>query len=688
MKISIRLSFLSLFLGLVFLIGLLVIITNSLILNKTFHKSAEISLGHLAERISQQIRYHLNPLDERVIISANLIQKNIISPTDPQRFLQYLLRMIKDNPNIYATYWANHWGSLYYVQRYSDNLFLTEIMQPPHMIERLMDIHGNFVTPPKIVPPTFDIPSRPWYISAQKNKKLSRTLYLFNTFLDQPPIMGITSSAPVYDAKNNFQGVFALDMTLSNISNYFIHLKVTPNTVIFICDDQKRLIASSSPVQKTSQPASMTDKLNTIDQLTTPWASASYSQYQSNQKTIFSYQYHHQSYLAAYIRIPTFSNESWYVAIVIPESDLTYALHKVVFVSFFSTIGILLLSFILIGIVSKRISAPIEQLTHESEKIRNYEVETMTPINSHIKEIYLMQSAFNAMKSGLKSFRRYLPFSLVQQLIKSGVEAQVGGNEETLTFFFVDINHFTTTAEHLPPSDLMHYLSGYFELVDEIITRYQGTIDKFLGDGVMAFWNAPTCDEHHALHACQCALELNRALKDYNEKGKGVRPEINVHIGINTGTAIVGNVGSKERLNYTAISDAVNIAARILNLNKLYGTSTLVGQATREVTQHELEFRLVDFAAVKGRQQGIYLYELLGEKGMEHFSLSSNYQSLFQEAFSTYRQGYWEKAIVLFRELQTQFPNDYLPRLFIDRCKKLSKLAPDHWNGTWIMEEK
>jgi adenylate cyclase len=294
-----------------------------------------------------------------------------------------------------------------------------------------------------------------------------------------------------------------------------------------------------------------------------------------------------------------------------------------------------------------------------------------------------MQEAFNAMKKSLQSFARYVPITLVKHLIASGDVAHVGGENRLVTFLFSDISGFTSLSEHMDPTNLMNYLSEYFKSMSKIILQNQGTIDKYIGDAIMAFWNAPLEDAKHASKACTSALEMLAALTTLNVhwKAQGA-PELTIRIGINTGNAVIGNVGSEDHLSYSAIGDSVNLTNRVEELNKVYKTKIIVSNHTYELVKNAFTFRLLDNVAVRGREEGVLIYELLPPNNIfgEHFN---EYVSQFNIAFNHYQQQRWNEALSIFNKLASTYPQDKVASVFIERCAHLRQNPPLIWSGVW-----
>jgi adenylate cyclase len=210
------------------------------------------------------------------------------------------------------------------------------------------------------------------------------------------------------------------------------------------------------------------------------------------------------------------------------------------------------------------------------------------------------------MAQGLESFRRYLPAELVRTLVAQGVPARPELHRRELTVLFTDLEGFTGLSERLG-EDVVPLITSYLRLSTRAVLEHGGTVDKFIGDAVMAFWNAPLEDGEHAMNACRAALRIQELMSALAETHA-----LKVRIGINTGEVLVGNIGSEDRLSYTAVGDVVNVASRLEGLNKRYGTRILIGEATRRLCGERLIVREVESVAVHGRLQATVVYELLG----------------------------------------------------------------------------
>jgi adenylate cyclase len=249
---------------------------------------------------------------------------------------------------------------------------------------------------------------------------------------------------------------------------------------------------------------------------------------------------------------------------------------------------------------------------------------------------------------------------------------------------FTDIKDFTTFAETMTTDHLAEVLGRYLQVMAEIIQSEKGTIDKYIGDAVMAFWNAPEAVDGHEILACRAALRCRSALQRlYDSPDWGDAPRFETRFGLHRCVASVGHFGAPDRLNYTAIGDGVNLASRLEGLNKYYGTQIVVSEGIYAAAKDAFEFRLLDEVAVKGKTRGIVIYELLGERiaGNPRPALVDGYE----QAFASYQRGEFSKALELLEKQGEDSPSKVLS----SRCRDWVSCPPTgDWSGIHIFESK
>lgn len=299
----------------------------------------------------------------------------------------------------------------------------------------------------------------------------------------------------------------------------------------------------------------------------------------------------------------------------------------------------------------------------------------------------------NKSKYLKKAFSTYVSSQVVSEIIKDPDSLKLGGEKKEISVLFSDIRSFTTLAESMPPEDLVKLLNEYLSPMTEIVFKEEGTLDKYIGDAIMAIFNAPFDLPNHPVRACNCALHMIAKMPPLNDLwDKRAIGEVSIGIGINTGEAIVGNMGAKQRFDYTAIGDTVNLSSRLEGTNKIYGTNIIVSESTFKAVGGKLVdcqfiFRELDIIKVKGKNKPVSIFELLDFKSNENKYKGLN--NMFARARVDYRKGKFKTAIKGFEEALTLFPNDNPSKLYIKRCNEYIATAPDkNWDGVYIATSK
>jgi adenylate cyclase len=332
----------------------------------------------------------------------------------------------------------------------------------------------------------------------------------------------------------------------------------------------------------------------------------------------------------------------------------------------------------LIGIFwfARRAARPLVELQREAHAVGRLEFAPSDPPLSHIREIRDLGNAMAVMKTNLRSFRKYVPADLVGDLVRSGQEAMLGGERINATIYFSDIADFTPLAEKLAPEAIVEHLGEYLQAMSDGIAGHQGTVDKFIGDAIMAFWNAPRPNPAHAADACRAALANQRHLDRLNELWRAAgKPVFSTRVGLHTGPVVVGNIGSVHRMNYTVIGDTVNLASRLESLNKLYGTRILVSGITLAAAGEAVRARPVDCASVKGKTTAVTVYELLSEAETETPE-QAELRRQTEEAFAHYQSGDFNRAAAAYRDILQRWPADGVATALLERCENPTVALP------------
>jgi adenylate cyclase len=278
-------------------------------------------------------------------------------------------------------------------------------------------------------------------------------------------------------------------------------------------------------------------------------------------------------------------------------------------------------------------------------------------------------------------FGKYVSKEVAAEILRktTSEELMLKGEKREITIMFTDIRHFTSISERMRPEGLVRFLNAYLSDMTGIIMKNKGIVDKYIGDAIMAFWGAPLDEKRHAVMACSAALDMKKSLEES-------KSEFRIGIGLNTGPAIAGNMGSSQRVNYTVIGDTVNAASRLEGLNKEYGTMIIAGEPTCNEAKQDFVFRELDLIRVKGKNIPIRIYELLGRKNEvgEKTMLISDH---FQKGLEFYRQKKWKQAVKEFDQA-LRIGKDPPSEIFIRRCIELQKHPPKAWDGVFTMKTK
>ena len=293
-------------------------------------------------------------------------------------------------------------------------------------------------------------------------------------------------------------------------------------------------------------------------------------------------------------------------------------------------------------------------------------------------------------KRRIKSmFGQYVSPKVIDILIRDSSRMKLGGEERHVTLFFSDIAGFTTVSEKLTPQELVEVLNDYLSTMTDVILDLDGTLDKFIGDAIMAFWNAPLDQPKHALLACRAAVGQMALLPELHRRfGDKGWPIVEFRIGLNTGPAVIGNMGSSTHRNFTAVGDTVNLASRLEGANKMFGTRILISESTLQAAKDDIEVRELDFLRVKGKTQPIRVYELLALKNGVSPEKKKTV-SLFTEGLALYRDRRFTDATAKFFESLKTSPDDKPSQIYIKRCEQfLAAPPPADWDGVYVMTSK
>lgn len=353
------------------------------------------------------------------------------------------------------------------------------------------------------------------------------------------------------------------------------------------------------------------------------------------------------------------------------------------------------IALLLAYLAARSATKPLIEMQKAAGLIANGNFEQQVAVRTK-DEIGELGQAINDMIAGLKerefvkkTFKRYVAASVVDEILRDHTKAELGGERREVTVFFSDLSGFTSLSETMQPDVLVSMLNQYLHAMTDAILTVEGTIDKYIGDAIVAFWGAPVAKGEDAVRACKAALmnfqKLHELWIDWEKRGL---PRLNMRIGIHTGPVVVGNIGTEAFQSYTTIGDTTNTASRLEGVNKFYGTRILIGESTRRDAGDAIVAREIDLIAVKGKSEVVRVYELVGMAGeVDQATLDALH--CFEQALALYRSRDWEGAMKMFQHVIELRSEDGASRVFIDRINRYRTTPPaEGWDGSFVVLEK
>jgi adenylate cyclase len=564
-------------------------------------------------------------------------------------------------------------GSFFAAHKLGDrHLEMMEISLTDHPGQRRIDeyaaISGDIEFETRRFEPTdFRVVDQPWF-----KKGLTAEGPQWFRVLDQPigERRSIALAGPI-DVYQQRQGVLAVIIEYTRLSNFLAQLEVGRTGTAFIIDNTGELIAAPDKDADELHPARTNERLLPLAQMVQAEAGADVHEKSWRRRLTF----HGAAYEVALTPLPFLS---WSLATIIPEAEFLGPVETTVRRLIIGlAIGAVLAALLSAMLARSVIAAPLTRVVREIRHVEAFALDRVRRHQSRIAEISSLSNAIAEMAAGLSAFRKFIPADLVQLLLRQGVEAKPGGTIQELTVMFVDIAGFTGLSERMGDR-VVPLLSRYLDIASAAIVANGGTIDKFIGDAVMAFWGAPTAQPDHAVHCCRAALSCRKAI-EVADLSDDLGQQLQIRIGVNSGRMLVGNIGSEFRLNYTVIGDTVNVASRLESANKHYGTQIIVGAETRRLVQDAFVTREIDTIAVYGRSEGLAVHELIG-LAEDTCSERPGWIVAYERGLAKYRHREFSGAVLDFEAVLRQRPDDHPASLLLERCKHLEQADADE---TW-----
>jgi len=548
-------------------------------------RTAEATSRQLASTINEQIVAAVRKEVSAIVGEARaahtairtLFLQNVLDAREADKREFVFLSQLQSHATIswVAFGWPN--GSFFAAHKLGDgHLEMMEISLTDRPGQRRIDEYA--VIPGDIefeqrqfVPTDFRVVDQAWFKTGM-GAKGPRWFKVLEHPIGQRPSIGFAGPIDVYQER---QGVLAIIIEYTRFAHFLAQLEVGRTGTAFIFDGSGELIAAPDKDADELHPARSQEALLPLARMVLAQAGDE-GRKEAWRRRLTS---QGEAYEVALTPLPF---PGWSLATVIPEAEflgpVETTLRRLIIGLAAGALLAALLSAMLVRTV---IAGPLARVVGEIRHVESFALDKVRRHPSRLAEISSLSGAIAEMAAGLSAFGKFIPADLVRSLLSQGVEAKPGGSMQELTVMFIDVAGFTGLSERMGDR-VVPLLSRYLDAVSEVIVANAGTIDKFIGDAVMAFWGAPTAQQDHAVRCCRAALACRKAIEAAGVNDDQGYP-LQIRIGINSGRMLVGNIGSELRLNYTVIGDTVNVASRLESANKQYGTQILIGTETKRL---------------------------------------------------------------------------------------------------------
>jgi adenylate cyclase len=378
------------------------------------------------------------------------------------------------------------------------------------------------------------------------------------------------------------------------------------------------------------------------------------------------------------VRYPVPGTKGFLVVVAVPDRNLLLGIADIRAALLAATLAALALAVAISFWLARLFARPIAQLSAQSRRLEALDFGDIAVPPTAVREIHELAEAQQRALRAVESFSRYVPVGVVRELVRRGEVARIGGGTRPLVALFTDIAGFTAVAERLGPAISALHLAQYFEVLIEAIETRDGTVDKFMGDGVFAFWGAPAEVPDAARRAVEAVIAIREGIarREPEWLARGM-PALPTRFGLDSGPSIVGNMGAQRRLAYTAIGDPINLASRLEGANKAYGTSVLAGPSLPIEAGAGFVWRRVDRMRVLGRNEPVFAYELVGRTG-DVDAATLEYIRDYEAAWDLYAARDFESASRAFAALPQRHPHDKAASVLLATCRELAAQVPRH----------
>jgi adenylate cyclase len=695
LKISYRISLMVAIPGLVVLLSGLIILQSYSTTTREIEELAHSLFRDLSRQAFHRTREHLGTARDMVGMLQELSDSGRLG-SDRRTLGGEMMAALRSNADYTWVSYSGEDGSFTGAYRASDGSTLVNaswIVDGKTKMEEFNVSRDGVWTPIRTSDDYgYDPRTRPFYTRAvQANQPIWTPPYVF--FGQEIP--GITYAAPRWDKNRKRLGVFSVDFDLNRLSELMRQVSGTGTGTTFMFTPDGTLLAH--PQIKCVECEGKEGRLLKISDVNDPvlrsYAAAAKGvdmtpspagvAEQNVRRLSFSADGKH--YLGAGTAYRVNDELAIVVGLAAPEALFLDPIHQNLRLALVVAVVVLVAGFIVALLLANTVARPLLEIADQMDRVAQFDLREPPLDRSVFVEIDRMERSLNGMIRSLSSFAAYVPRDLVKTLVTTGQVARLEGREKRITILFSDVAGFTSLSEKLAPNELVQKLGAYLSEMATVIGREGGTVDKFIGDGVMAFWNAPQDQADHAVRAVKAAMACQKRLAE----NRGADWALPTRIGLATGEVVVGNIGSVERMNYTVVGDTANLAARLEALNKTFGTTILMSDSCAAELRESVICRPVDVVAVVGKERGVKVWEPLCLADDPSAPVQTVRAALTTQALDAYLRRDFEAALRCYKKLRDGTPDDPVAAVLADRCAELLQAGvPDDWSGTTKVRHK
>tara|TARA_B100000427_G_scaffold301526_1_gene284767 strand:- start:1110 stop:3083 length:1974 start_codon:yes stop_codon:yes gene_type:complete len=646
-KISIFSSITILF-SILFSAGVITLVTYSFLKSEYAIENLAKRLNtSIAQQVKQEFELLVEPSNDFFNVLETLARVDGKLNVKSKRLQQILLSYVGEYPQLYNIFIALPNGE-FLMSTDSTPLKISYIESKKNVSKTILfDLDKQILKSESSNNVTYNPLTRPWYQGAINQSGVFATdVYTF--FESQKP--GVTLSKVIRNQKGQIIAVVGVDLLLTNLQLFLSSVDISKDSFIAIIDKEKGKYIVSKDNDRIKEDSFEMIKL--FHKFTTK---QDFDQIEFKKET---YYFTESDVGSSYF-------ESWKYVIAIPESELISEILVMRQQSLKFGALILVAGCIVIFLFSKLFSRPIKEISNQANKIKQLEKVASLRLMSPVDEVSELIQSVNALGSAFDSFVHYVPKTIVKHLLDTNQKAGISGQMYNVTILFTDIEGFTAFSDGEDPENVSVYLSRYFELLSEKVLAYGGTIDKYIGDSLMVFWGAPIKIEEHALQAVRCVMEIKNELESERIQSDPILSKFKTRFGLHSGRAVIGNIGSSERFNYTAIGSDVNICARLEALNKEFNTYSLISDSTKAQIGDSMLTRPLEPVLLKGVKEKVMVHELLDQ------SVDKELVAAYERCHQHYMNKEYQESKAGFEELLVLSPDDKIVQYYVEKIGQI-----------------